>query len=237
MLKGLLEKIKILLRTASSRLRLNKVQGVHPLQNIFDKSPAEFNRRFRSCGGSSFDLLMRKVDNEKTIKIRAKTPSFEYRDFQQLYFYPRDQFVKNITFESENQIEIMRFNNLGTMGDPVQAGDKVNLFVGASETFAFSVTGNVFSASGERLPNVIDAIKIKEKLPGKNINGSIEGASFLEIVSRVKNLISSIENLDASISNVFVFAGWHNLIYNNNSELFWEECVDTIRSLHPKCCH
>jgi hypothetical protein len=107
---------------------------------------------------------------------------------------------------------IMRLNSLGARG--LEPDGATLCFVGASETFGEQVATS--------WPELV-------RIPGiQPLNGAVEGYSMERILARYEYL--KAQPID--YVGFAVFAGWHNLIYNENTQAYWNASL--TKFLHDR---
>jgi hypothetical protein len=107
---------------------------------------------------------------------------------------------------------IMRLNSLGARG--LEPDGATLCFVGASETFGEQVATS--------WPELV-------RIPGiQPLNGAVEGYSMERILARYEYL--KAQPID--YVGFAVFAGWHNLIYNENTQAYWDASL--TKFLHDR---
>ena len=207
----------------------------HPLQRLFNQKPANFKRLVTRRNLSPFNLLIRQTDEGNRVQI-TWTKETSFPEIQKIYQSPQGAYLKNTVFESENQVELYKFNNLGFLGRDLSEGEAINLFIGCSVMFSLGINANLqmaFDTLGkvsEKIPEFLDEVKVPYYEYCQNANASVEGANFSIIIKRLNHIINDCRGKNISIKNLFIWGGWHNLIYNENSLSYWEESINTLSS-------
>lgn len=246
---------KIFLRNAAqflttfSKITPESNADGHPLNKLYElpaKRIQEFLLNFDSTRAfsprvskNSMDrtvVTLEMPDDDIIEKIRTEHPEapfLMYSCFQKFYKDGHGQLAKNVTLKGKFGQTLMELNNIGVIGGDLAPEQRVNLFVGASELYSLSVSQ---LGMAENLLNVIKETEVPFNEMGINLNASIEGASFPYICGRAKAVQKAIIEQDAIIENLFVFGGWHNLIYNKNTEEDWRGYCEEISGYAPRTC-
>jgi hypothetical protein len=112
---------------------------------------------------------------------------------------------------------LIRTNSVGCRGDELEAGKPVIAFFGDSTTLG--VIGTSHGPDGSSWTEHVD-------LPGYAVlNAGVEGLQMATVARRYESVLRNVPLVCA----VF-YTGWHNLIYNERSEEYWERCLRSYLS-------
>lgn len=219
------------------------------LQALYGLTPEKTEAQLRGAATTSlFDpavsnsedgqvkIVLTPPSDDRLEALQAVHPDVKYLElacFQKFYKDHRCNFARNLLLKGPYGQPVLRFNNLGALGQDVVAGQRVNLFVGASETFECSLTP---LQESHALPDWIAQSEVPFNEMGINLNAGVEGAHFPLIVQKAKQMRREIVEADAIIENLFVFGGWHNLIYNENTPEAWQGCLDDMSGVAQRTC-
>ena len=224
----------------------------HPFQSIYRNSPTSVTRFLKSfpitaamepealtatetlSRPARLSLRLRPLSAEALAELRSLFPDVDYlekRIFQKYHMDPYGNMAKRLRIVGTFGQTVLEFNNLGAIGADVGRDDRVNLFVGASDAF---------EASAQRLDSSyvrtdwIAELEVPYAEAALHINAGVEGAHFPLIVRKAKRMTKEIIAHGGTIENLFVFGGWHNLIYNLNTAQDWEGYGKEFLSLAPR---
>lgn len=220
---------------------------LHPLQKVYALSPEKaetFLRGYASTGLFS-PSVSRGEDGATIIQLdqpgesavealQRELPDVQYLElacFQKFYKDKYSNFAKDLMIKGAYGQTSLFLNNIGALGLRVLRDQRVNLFVGASETFECSLRPIGDSAE---LGDWVAETEVPFNEMGNNINGAIEGAHFPLIIQRAQKLKNAIIRQGAIIENLFVYGGWHNLIYNENNPDAWRSYFNQCMGLAPR---
>jgi hypothetical protein len=150
------------------------------------------------------DLLLR--PSPRRIRTRYDVaPDYRfttYADQQSLFMDQQTYALIPNTEVWQGETLLMRINSLGCKGDDLDPGKPVVAFFGDSTTMGVGM----------------DSWPAHVELPGLAVlNAGIEGAEMARVAERFEALRDRVE-----LRCAVVYVGWHNLIYNDCGESYWE---------------
>jgi len=149
----------------------------------------------------------------RRIEFEEPNPFKSFRDFQGLYLdYGTGWLIPNTEIYAADRL-LIKINSLGCKGeDPDPSKHYIGIF-GDSGPFGIGTEAwsNHLGLAGYQA-----------------LNASVEGHSMARVLERFHTLQKEV-----TLSAVVVYTGWHNLVYGDMREEYWEEVYDTLRS-HPR---
>jgi hypothetical protein len=157
--------------------------------------------------------IIRKIEYPKNVKFDT------YRDWQSAYLNAE---TGELIPDTEIWIggeKVMKVNSLGCKGDDIDRSMPTVAFFGDSATFGVSFSTDSWPAH----------VRIKGV---QVLNCAVEGYDMARCVKRYEQIIRQIDPVA-----VVVYAGWHNIIYNFNTEDYWKVMLDRFsgRSVRAFC--
>ncbi len=150
----------------------------------------------------------------RLIKVDELTDIQTYQDWQPLYLdYRSGRPIPNTTIEYNSET-LLYINSLGCKGPELTDGKSVIGVFGASETFGVSMDPRSW----------VDEIKLTNF---QTLNAGVEGYNMQSMLERYHELSEQVK-----FDTVLVYAGWHNIIYGENSPDFWEKTLDQFAGDH-----
>jgi len=140
----------------------------------------------------------------------------------------------NLLLKAPSGRVFLNYNNIGAIGGNVYQGTHTNLFVGASDIFSASRNTAAFEVQLSESDDWVLSTEVPFFEMATNINGGVEGAHFPLIVDKAHKLKEKIVAAGGIIDNLFVFGGWHNLIYNLNTPQHWTTYADSFLECAPR---
>ncbi|MBT6434542.1 MAG: hypothetical protein HOK28_15695 [Deltaproteobacteria bacterium] len=154
-------------------------------------------------------------------KIEVTGQGSGYRPMQRNYMDMAGNLTPNTVICNPEGGLMLEVNELGAQGD---IPDKpLVAFFGDSTMFGINSDSREIKSWPERL-----------KVPGSTVqNFSVEGWPMARMVRRYERLKRNHE-----LTSVVVYAGWHNLIYNERSEAYWRQQLGRFLSVshHTAFC-
>ena len=138
----------------------------------------------------------------RQIVVRSTAP---FNVFQRNYLDSAGWPIPNTEIRQADGALLLHLNSLGCRG-PEPSGPTLAVF-GSSETFGMGGT----SSWPERI--AFDGVGV--------LNAAMEGYPLSRMLARYRYL----QKTGVDLVGVLVCAGWHNLIYNENTEPYWEKML------------
>ncbi|MBL4838077.1 MAG: hypothetical protein JKY34_10915 [Kordiimonadaceae bacterium] len=234
-------------------LRLDNSLSEYPLNNLFKKTPDAIQKFFDAFGITASHkpkVLGRDMteNGERTIiqlypwkpemreMMLAKYPTIQWLEtsaFQKFYKDHCGNSPHSVLLKGPFGHTFLDYNNVGAIGADVNHGTRVNLFVGASDMFNASKSHIGYSANHAITDWVLETEVPFAEL-ATNMNGSMEGANYAIIIDKAKKYLDLISKEGGILENLFVFGGWHNLIYGRNTPKDWTAYADELLALAPR---
>ena len=195
---------------------------------------ALFSPKVLSAESNETIIALQNPNDKAVAELQKSYPDVRYLAlacFQKLYKDQFSNFAKGLVLKGPYGQTMLSLNNIGALGPDLVANQRVNLFVGASETFECSLTPIDQTGS---VPDWVAMAEVPFNEMGANINGAIEGAHFPLIIRRTARLRETIVERNAILENLFVYGGWHNLIYNDNTPDAWQRYCDELVEMAPR---
>jgi len=140
-------------------------------------------------------------------KIKESDYPIKYVNMQRLYMDTNGFLKPNTELWDENDSLRIRVNSLGCKNNEINDHEPIIAFFGDSTTMGLNVKNDSW----------VNHVKLKGF---QNLNAAVEGWNMDMCLSKCRELTSKI-NLD----KIVVYVGWHNIIYNNTSENYWESVL------------
>ena len=181
-------------------------------------------------------IQIRRLNDEDLKQLEAKFKmggGYEHRIMQKFYMDEYGNAPSSMVLKGAYGQTLVELNNVTAMGPDIHPETHINLFIGASDTFTSGLTRRDTS---QQTYDWIANIEVPFAEFSANINAGVEGAPFSIISQKLDRVRNKIDEKQGIIDNLFVFGGWHNLLYNDHSEEDWNRYCSHYLGYAPRVC-